>query len=1217
MIKIKKYVTKLSNAEKTKWLIVIFTLTLFLSIFIPSLARYRNRNTIAGISVWDGSVATKYREGNGSESNPYIISNGAELAYFSNQLQTTDYSNTYFKLKNDIVLNDGVFNYNLTDGIKYILNNNTYYLDEYTNNYYDNVDNEGSIIGSINKFNSLNNFKGYFNGNSYTIYGLYITDSSASELALFTNLQGQVHNLYVENSMIYGGNITGGIAAKSYDAALTNVLYNGYVVGNTNISNKTINTSINNQSFSVGNLSNITVDLPLIDGQIVSSSISGKVIITGDNTVLSINNQVVNNGTFEIDLGTSLMTNIPITSESTNSNSTIELTDLTYKITYNYAIAGGLIASGSNTSITNSINKADVYGNLISGGLIGVAKDVSINQSYNTGNINSSNIGAGLVGIIRQSNNALISSSYNSGSIIATINGGLVGSIEHNNSATLSKVFNASVSDNAINSILDSNVSVTNSYIVSGNGVGSGTVSGNFISTSIANLQNQNYVQTNLEYNYFIDSIDLANHHQNVWIYEIDRLPILFIDDISNPIANIHAGTYTWNNFTNELNTKRMDSSITFSIEEVSNLRPIKETYYYIQNSNNSLTRNELEQINNWHTYNDIVQITEEGFYIVYAKVVDFNNNVYYLNTDLLVLDLSGANISISLDDNVWDNLKTNLDKVYISEDKEITVAATDDLSGVSAIKYYISENVLNSGELENIEWNDYSSAIAINQVGKYIIYIKVIDNSDHVIYANTDYIIYDGYTEESLTLGRNKTNLENGNYITSNSSIVLKTTYVSEYQYTNNATHNLISNVLLPVGSKIIIIDNTANNKYQYKITNEQDLYGYSDSCEITDSNCIKKATYPLELFTEVGKVTNNHFSDEFYYNKTINEDFDIILDLSDTDINVNYNDVSLYMELRNENSISVGSTLTNTIKSFNIYSNTNGDSTSASLYLESSFNSQIELNSNSSTSIPISTGINYKYINDKKINDTSYEDKIIGLAIKLVDSNNNVVAKDYYKNLKFKIGNTSYYPDNDNITYINLNNGILVSNTAIDIITSEDNMNLIDGNYSLLISNYAAYDGLYSTEIGDTVSIPLTVTSGKDNSQYGFDVVMDNTKRIIEKSSNNVSILFNIMQNGLLESPNIRISLYKKDQFTAYNQDYSLVDLANFISNNLTKVSDNTYYAVTNPLTYDGTSNTYNNLELNLLPGMFNETGYKFVFELYDSNKKIGKIEKYFIVK
>ena len=53
-----------------------------ISITIPSLARYKNRvNT--EINVWDGTVATSFKSGEGTISSPYIISNGMLISTFN------------------------------------------------------------------------------------------------------------------------------------------------------------------------------------------------------------------------------------------------------------------------------------------------------------------------------------------------------------------------------------------------------------------------------------------------------------------------------------------------------------------------------------------------------------------------------------------------------------------------------------------------------------------------------------------------------------------------------------------------------------------------------------------------------------------------------------------------------------------------------------------------------------------------------------------------------------------------------------------------------------------------------------------------------------------------------------------------------------------------------------------------------------------------------
>ena len=104
------------------------------------------------------------------------------------------------------------------------------------------------------------------------------------------------------------------------------------------------------------------------------------------------------------------------------------------------------------------------------------------------------------------------------------------------------------------------------------------------------------------------------------------------------------------------------------------------------------------------------------------------------------------------------------------------------------------------------------------------------------------------------------------------------------------------------------------------------------------------------------------------------------------------------------------------------------------------------------------------------------------------------------------------------------------------------------------------------------------------------------------------NKKIDLNIDYEGNLSNPNIRISLYKKYELTAYNQDYMMLDLANYIMDDLEIASDKIYY-----LTKD--VKPTNNIALNI--GEFSGGGYSFVFELYDGDNRISTIEKKFIVR
>ena len=77
---------KLSKNKKIIYSVLIVAIILLLSYTIPTLARFKNRG-VSSSNVWSGMVASKYKSGTGTSSDPYIISNGDELAFFSSQLE--------------------------------------------------------------------------------------------------------------------------------------------------------------------------------------------------------------------------------------------------------------------------------------------------------------------------------------------------------------------------------------------------------------------------------------------------------------------------------------------------------------------------------------------------------------------------------------------------------------------------------------------------------------------------------------------------------------------------------------------------------------------------------------------------------------------------------------------------------------------------------------------------------------------------------------------------------------------------------------------------------------------------------------------------------------------------------------------------------------------------------------------------------------------------
>ena len=133
-------------------------------------------------TIWDGTVAAGFAGGTGSESDPYLITNAAELAYLASISTAENAGNNvrkYFKLTNDIYLND------VSDV-----------------NWY-----SGTNLNSW----ILKKFHGTLDGDGHIIHGIYITEATSAadgrttKWAGFVDEIGQnasIKNLGIEDSYI-------------------------------------------------------------------------------------------------------------------------------------------------------------------------------------------------------------------------------------------------------------------------------------------------------------------------------------------------------------------------------------------------------------------------------------------------------------------------------------------------------------------------------------------------------------------------------------------------------------------------------------------------------------------------------------------------------------------------------------------------------------------------------------------------------------------------------------------------------------------------------------------------------------------------------------------------------------------------------------------------------------------------------------------------------
>jgi hypothetical protein len=334
--------------------------------------------------------------------------------------------------------------------------------------------------------------------------------------------------------------------------------------------------------------------------------------------------------------------------------------------------------------------------------------------------------------------------------------------------------------------------------------------------------------------------------------------------------------------------------------------------------------------------------------------------------------------------------------------------------------------------------------------------------------------------------------------------------------------------------------------------------------------------------------------------YIVTDNKDVSLVIDFSDTTILDDFT-FKAYIDLRDSLDNVVLSTLKDSIGEVKVFKEFNNDIK----IVNNSVIYGINYDSDSTNVINFEYSINSNIVDSTLISDTSYEGMKTGIAIKLVDSEGNIIDKKYLKNMEFIVDNKNYSADNDGIVRINMADNLDKVSSSITVITHENDLDLSDGSYSLLIVPYIANDGKYtSVYFNSSISIPV-VSDYQEILDYDFNVLMDDSYKILNKLDESVVIPFRIMNDNSFDDPNVRVSLYKKDSLTAYNQSYSVVDLDNYSINELTLAANYAYLV-------DG-----KNLELNLDLTEFEKTGYEIRFELFDGDKRIDIIKKKFIIK
>ena len=215
-------------------------------------------------SVWDGSVSSSL-SGSGTYADPYLIQNGADLAFLAEQVGAgTDYAGKFISLENDIVLNNGHSDY----------------------------DNWGTVapvhawtpIGNTGKY-----FRGIFDGKDHTIYGVYAVggDSYQSGIGLFgASHNNKITNLHIKDSYVAGWRVVGGFVGQAQQTVFQNCSFEGTVYS-TNVTNYAGSAGGFMGNASSGNSLEKCYTAGKIDAYSRSAGLIGQLPGAGTNTILN------------------------------------------------------------------------------------------------------------------------------------------------------------------------------------------------------------------------------------------------------------------------------------------------------------------------------------------------------------------------------------------------------------------------------------------------------------------------------------------------------------------------------------------------------------------------------------------------------------------------------------------------------------------------------------------------------------------------------------------------------------------------------------------------------------------------------------------------------------------------------------------------------------------------------------------------------------------
>lgn len=403
----------------------------------------------------------------------------------------------------------------------------------------------------------------------------------------------------------------------------------------------------------------------------------------------------------------------------------------------------------------------------------------------------------------------------------------------------------------------------------------------------------------------------------------------------------------------------------------------------------------------------------------------------------------------------------------------------------------------------------------------------------------------------------------------------------------------------VLPENTRLTMLDMVTNQYYYYIVTAQ----------DVTDG----KYVYNISDFIAMGsndKAFDEQTACDTYYNTDqdlIYENFIFHVNFGYTNLENNIYSNSLLMELRdseNQTLIGVLGIQRNTTV-YSVYNNKD-----ATIELEGSIDPET-LYLGNKANLNVTTFFTQPIENTKTIYDTQFFDKKLGIKISIYDNNGNRLNNDSLLGVSFELDGKSYYPRIDGTTRINIADKVTDVLAKIKMNT-QNNKTLATGDYKIKIESFGSSDGIYYGLVAsDMIELDLRII----NSAYGLKVTTTDNSKIINKDTGytlneNNNLSMNIEYSSSLSDPNIAVSLYRRDYSETYSQDYTLVDLKDYVIETLTQTPREKEYVISdNPLE---SFTRYVSLKPDLKTGT-----YKLVYKLYDGDVYVGETYEYMVIK